>query len=69
MLKDIIQIPPNSAARNFNECDILGQVKRDEKGNIATAKMGMRKFWKRKFSFINKNLSKSLSILRIAYDV
>ena len=37
LLKDIIQIPPNSAARNFNECDILGQVKRDEKGNIATA--------------------------------
>ena len=36
MLKDIIQIPPSSAARNFNECDILGLVKRDEKGNIIT---------------------------------
>lgn len=36
MLKDIIQIPPNATARNFNECDILGQVKRDEKGNIVT---------------------------------
>jgi len=30
----IINIPPNSGLRTFNEHDILGDLDRDEKGNI-----------------------------------
>lgn len=30
----IVQVPPDSNKRNFNEHDILGEFDRDEKGNI-----------------------------------
>lgn len=31
---DGIQIPPNAEARNFNENDIIGDLERDDKGNV-----------------------------------
>lgn len=30
----IVEAPPNSDKRNFNENDILGDFDRDEKGNV-----------------------------------
>lgn len=31
-----IEIPPNKDSRRFNECDIIGDLDRDEKGNVIT---------------------------------
>lgn len=30
----IVEVPPNAATRRFNECDIIGDLDRDEKGNV-----------------------------------
>lgn len=30
----IIEIPPSMDSRRFNECDIIGNLERDEKGNV-----------------------------------
>jgi hypothetical protein len=30
----IVQVPPTVASRKFNECDIVGNLDRDEKGNV-----------------------------------
>lgn len=32
--KDAIECPPNANSRRFNECDIIGDLERDEKGNV-----------------------------------
>ena len=34
MMDPVIQVPPDSTKRTFNENDILGEFDRDEKGNI-----------------------------------
>lgn len=31
---DVIEVPPNAESRRFNECDIIGKLDRDEKGNV-----------------------------------
>jgi hypothetical protein len=30
----IVEVPPNVESRRFNECDILGNFERDDKGNV-----------------------------------
>lgn len=32
--QDIVEVPPNANTRKFNECDIIGDLERDEKGNV-----------------------------------
>ena len=32
--QDILEVPPNMDSRKFNECDIIGNLERDEKGNV-----------------------------------
>lgn len=32
--KEIIEVPPNPHSGKFNECDIIGDFDRDEKGNV-----------------------------------
>lgn len=32
--QDIIEVPPNPNSGKFNECDIIGEFDRDEKGNV-----------------------------------
>lgn len=34
--KDLVEAPPSVESRKFNECDILGNLDRDEKGNVIT---------------------------------
>ena len=29
-----MEVPPNADTRKFNECDIIGNLERDEKGNV-----------------------------------
>lgn len=31
---EIIEVPPTADSRKFNECDIIGDLDRDEKGNV-----------------------------------
>lgn len=31
---EMIEVPPNADSRRFNECDIIGNLDRDEKGNV-----------------------------------
>jgi len=31
---EVIEVPPNAESRRFNECDIIGNLDRDEKGNV-----------------------------------
>lgn len=31
---DVMEVPPNAESRRFNECDIIGKLDRDEKGNV-----------------------------------
>lgn len=33
-MQDIMEVPPNAESRRFNECDIIGDFERDEKGNV-----------------------------------
>jgi hypothetical protein len=35
---DVIEIPPRAESRRFNECDILGDLNRDENGNVIVNK-------------------------------
>lgn len=30
----VLEVPPTAESRRFNECDIIGNVDRDEKGNV-----------------------------------
>ena len=30
----IMEVPPTAESRRFNECDIIGDFDRDEKGNV-----------------------------------
>jgi hypothetical protein len=30
----MVEVPPNPLSRTFNECDIIGSLDRDEKGNV-----------------------------------
>jgi hypothetical protein len=39
---DIIEIPPKVDSRLFNECDIIGEFDRDEKGNVITNEPGQK---------------------------
>jgi Zn-dependent M16 (insulinase) family peptidase len=32
--ESLVDIPPNAELRNFNENDVLGDLDRDEKGNL-----------------------------------
>lgn len=32
--KDLVEVPPTAQSRRFNECDIIGNLERDEKGNV-----------------------------------
>lgn len=32
----IMEVPPTAESRRFNECDIIGDLERDEKGNVIT---------------------------------
>jgi len=34
--KAIVEVPPSAQSRRFNECDIIGNLDRDEKGNVVT---------------------------------
>ena len=34
----LIEVPPNADSRRFNECDVIGNLDRDEKGNVITRK-------------------------------
>jgi hypothetical protein len=29
-----IECPPTSQSRRFNECDVIGKLERDDKGNV-----------------------------------
>lgn len=31
---NVIEVPPTAESRRFNECDIIGDLERDEKGNV-----------------------------------
>jgi hypothetical protein len=31
---EVMEVPPNADSRRFNECDIIGTLDRDEKGNV-----------------------------------
>lgn len=33
-MQDIMEVPPNAESRGFNECDIIGDFERDDKGNV-----------------------------------
>lgn len=35
---DILEVPPTVGSRKFNECDIIGKLDRDEKGNVIQGK-------------------------------
>lgn len=35
-----VEVPPNPLTRRFNECDILGTVDRDSKGNVVVGHEG-----------------------------
>ena len=35
--QDIVEVPPSAKSRRFNECDIIGELDRDEKGNVVSA--------------------------------
>lgn len=35
---DILEVPPTAGSRKFNECDIIGRLDRDEKGNVIQGK-------------------------------
>jgi len=36
--KDVgIECPPTAQSRRFNECDVIGRLDRDEKGNVISA--------------------------------
>jgi hypothetical protein len=37
---NVIEVPPNAESRRFNENDIIGDLERDEKGNVKTADDG-----------------------------
>lgn len=30
----VIEVPPSAQSKRFNECDIIGNLERDEKGNV-----------------------------------
>jgi len=30
----VMEVPPTTESRRFNECDIIGDLDRDEKGNV-----------------------------------
>lgn len=30
----VMEVPPTASSRRFNECDIIGNLDRDEKGNV-----------------------------------
>lgn len=32
--RDVLECPPNARTRRFNECDIIGALNRDDKGNV-----------------------------------
>ena len=32
--QDVLEVPPKFESRRFNECDIIGDYDRDEKGNV-----------------------------------
>ena len=32
----VMEVPPNAESRRFNECDIIGNLERDDKGNVIT---------------------------------
>ena len=34
--EDVMEIPPVASSRRFNECDIIGNLERDDKGNVIT---------------------------------
>jgi hypothetical protein len=38
--QDIVEVPPSAKSRRFNECDIIGDLDRDEKGNVVSALVG-----------------------------
>jgi hypothetical protein len=36
--KDVgLECPPTAQSRRFNECDVIGKLDRDEKGNVLAA--------------------------------
>jgi hypothetical protein len=37
---NIIEVPPSAESRRFNECDIIGDLERDEKGNVVAKEDG-----------------------------
>jgi hypothetical protein len=39
---DVIEIPPKIESRRFNECDIIGDFDRDDKGNVITNEPGQK---------------------------
>lgn len=41
---NIIEVPPSAESRRFNECDIIGDLERDEKGNVVTKEDGKNGF-------------------------
>jgi len=39
-LGDQIEVPPTANSRRFNECDIIGNLERDDKGNVIPIQAG-----------------------------
>jgi len=33
---DLVEVPPTAESRRFNECDVIGNLERDDKGNVVT---------------------------------
>lgn len=38
--QQLVEVPPSAASRRFNECDVIGNLDRDEKGNVVTQEDG-----------------------------
>ena len=41
-MQDVIEVPPLAESRKFNECDIIGDFERDEKGNVVAGEPDAR---------------------------
>lgn len=49
-----LEVPPTAESRRFNECDVIGNLERDEKGNVIPQEAGDNEF-KDKDGFLTNN--------------
>lgn len=52
--EDDIEVPPDASKRNFNENDILGDLDRDDKGNVLVLEDDNGKYIDKKGQKINE---------------